>query len=209
MAVGNGAAGKRGSGKIHRLVLLRLRTRLPRGTWRLCARGGAHSIAAALCFRRVVVALLGLQRPGAGRIGARLPRKRYAARRAGDRYGLALEPGTIEGHGREGSVGLSAGLERLHVEQDPVSRSRCVPEKCPRRRTEDHDESASRVGHSAVGRGVSGNGARHGDRPGNQRNTSHSIPRTRNGRRTTSTSYCARWKSRAWISGGSTGSSSR
>ena len=56
LAVGHGAARRRAAG----LLLLRLRTRLPQGAGRLCAGGWAHSAAAALCLRRMVVALLGL-----------------------------------------------------------------------------------------------------------------------------------------------------
>ena len=71
VAVGHGAARRRKPGSM-RLVLLRLRPRLPQSARRLRARGRPHSAAAALRLRRVVVALLGLQRPGTRRAGARV-----------------------------------------------------------------------------------------------------------------------------------------
>ncbi len=190
------------------LVLLRLRPRLPQGAGRLCARGGPHSAAAALRLRRMVVALLGLQRPGARRAGARLPRERYAARRARDRHGLAHQPGAAQGHGRDRSVGPDAGLDRLHLEQAALSRSRRVSQEPARRGPEGHAQSASGLGHSAVGAGVSGDGARHGHRSGHEEIRALRYRRTRSGRPTTSTWCSIRWRSRASTSGGSTGSSS-
>ncbi len=153
---------------LHRLVLLRLRPRLPQGAGRLCTCRRPHSAAAALCLRRLVVALLGLQRPGTRRTGARLPRERHSPRCAGHRHGLAHQRGSAEGHGRDRSVRPEAGLDRLHLEQGALSRSRCVPQESPRRRAEGHTEPASRFGDSAVGSCLPGDGARHGHRSGHE-----------------------------------------
>ena len=63
VALGDGAARRRAAGP----VLLWLRTRLRESARRLCSRRRTHSAAAAVRLRRVVVALLGLQRPGTRR----------------------------------------------------------------------------------------------------------------------------------------------
>ena len=57
--------------------------------------------------------------------------------------------------------------------------------------------------------GLPGDGARHGHRSGNARNTCPSTSPTRSSPRTTWTWSTIRWKSRASTSGGSTGSSSQ
>ena len=90
LAVGHGAPRRRPPG----LVLLRLRPRLQEGSRRLRPRGRPHSAAAALCLRRVVVALLGLQRPGDRRNHPRLPRERYTPRCLRHRHGLAHQSRT-------------------------------------------------------------------------------------------------------------------
>ena len=96
---------ERPAGSASGLVLLRLWPRLPQSARRLCARGGPDSAAAALRLRRVVVALLGLHRPGTRRAGQEIPRERHAAGRSGDRHGLAHQQRAAPGRGRGGPVG--------------------------------------------------------------------------------------------------------
>ena len=108
-----------------------------------------HSAAAAFCLRCLVVALLGLQRPGAQRAGARLPRERPAARRARHRHGLAPDRQEVEGHGRDGPVGPELGWTgytwNKELFPDPESSCRACT-----RRAQNHDQSPSRLGRSAI-----------------------------------------------------------
>jgi alpha-glucosidase (family GH31 glycosyl hydrolase) len=71
----------------------------------------------------------------------------------------------LKAMGEKDQSGYELGWTRLYVEQGAVSRSRCVFEKAARGWAEDDDESASGVGHSAVGAGVSGDGAGDGIDP--------------------------------------------
>ncbi len=180
------------------------------GPRRLRPRRRTHSAAAALRLRRVVVALLGLQRSGDRRNHPRLPREFHAARCLRHRHGLAHQPSSNSaGAGRERPVRPHTGLDRLHLEQTAVS---LIPTQfldapaC--RRPEDQPQPASRVGRSAVGRSLSGDGQGHGHRSGDQevcalRHHRQEIRHQLHEPRST-----IRWRSRASISGGSTGSRS-
>ena len=110
--------------------------------------------------------------------------------------------------GRSRPVGSDAGLDRLHLEQAALSRSRCVSEEHARGGSEGHAESASGLGHPAVGSRRIRRWRAPWASTRRRRSTFPSTRRTRNGRRITSTWCFIRWKSRASISGGSTGSSS-
>ena len=130
LAVGHRAPRRRPPG----LVLLRLRPRLPQGAGRLRARGRPHPAAAALRLRRVVVALLGLQRPGDRGDRPRLPRERHAAGRVRHRHGLAHQPRAAGGRAaRRTSRAQSLGWtgytwnKMLFPDPDAVSRPSCTP----------------------------------------------------------------------------------
>ena len=167
MAVGDGAARRRrGSG----LVLLRLRPRLPQGARRLsCA-----SPAAFRCRRASPSAHGGRATgPTATRNSMQLVRgfreNRHAARRAGHRHGLAHQPAsssrqraTIDQSGQ--TLGWTGYTWNKLLFPDPDQ----FLKQHARRRPEGHAESASRLGRAAVGSSVSGDGAGHGHRSGDE-----------------------------------------
>ena len=114
----------------------------------------------------------------------------------------------LQAAGRNGSVGQTLGWtgytwnKLLFPDPDAVS------QQAARRGPEDHAQSASGLGHPAVGAGLSRDGARHGHRSGDEEIRALRPHRTRNGRPITSTWCSIRWKNRASTSGGSTGSRS-
>ena len=57
----------------------------------------------------------------------------------------------LDGSWRERSVGPDPRLDRLHLEQAALPRSRRISREASRGRTEGHAQSASRFGHAAVG----------------------------------------------------------
>ena len=150
------------------LVFLRLRPRLPRRARRLREGGGPNPRAAPLRVRDLVVALLELHRRRADGPRAAVREPRRAARRARHRHGLAPDVRHQVVGEQEGPVRAHAGMDRLHVEQDPLPRSGGVPRLVRGARPEDDAEHPPGVRRAAVRGRVSRDGARDGDRPGHE-----------------------------------------